>query len=127
MARFEAITTRTISFKTYLKYVKEIFSDNKEIISQQYVGVSLSFYNESINKWISIFSTRKEYQDFKNGYLVFKLNGVVRVGSKKYNENKEDMGTYYTPLNDKQFLSLMIGKECVWYDDMISSLIDKYE
>ena len=37
------------------------------------------------------------------------------------------MGTYYTPLNDKQFLSLMIGKECVWYDDMISSLIDKYE
>ena len=77
MARFEAITTRTISFKTYLKYVKEIFSDNKEIISQQYVGVSLSFYNESINKWISIFSTRKEYQDFKNGYLVFKLKGFA--------------------------------------------------
>ena len=134
MARFEAITTRTISFKKYINLVKEILTNNDDIISKQYIGLTESYYRENIQKWVRIFSKRNDYEYFKNGYLVFEGNVYVRENSKFYNENKEDMETYsttsrtyYTPLNDKQFLCLMIGKECLWYNDMISSLIDKYE
>lgn len=125
---------KRVTFKTYLKLVKEILTNNDDIISQQYIGLTESFYRENIQKWVRIFSNRNDYEKFNGGYLVFKGIVYVRENSKFYNENKEMMDkysttsrTYYVPFNNKQFLSLMIGTECIWYDETIKYLVNKYE
>ena len=119
-----------VIFKTYLKYVKEIFSDNKEIISQQYVGVSVSFYNESINKWIDLFNSKRFYSTYKYGFLSTNfINPTLftRKNSEYYEMYKNLLDPKDIVLNDMQFLCLMIGKECYWYDDQIEKLIEKYK
>lgn len=122
-----------ITYKTYIKFVKEILTNNDDIIIQQYIGLTESYYRENIQKWVRIFSNRNDYEKFNGGYLVFKGIVIIRENSKFYNENKEDMDkysttsrTYIQSLNNKQFLSVMIAKECIWYDDMVTQLIQKY-
>ena len=125
---------KKVSYKKYLELVKEILTNNDDIISQQYIGLTESFYRENIQTWIRIYSNRNDYEKFIGGYLVFKGNVMIRENAKFFKENKEIMDqystkarSYYVALNDKQFLSLMIGKECIWYDETIKFLINKYE
>ena len=123
---------KRVTYKTYLKLVKEILTNNDEIISKQYIGLSVSFFKNQMNEWISLFSNNHSFEKFKYGLIVFNSKINYRLGSKfddikKKDDADLDLPNIEIPRNDKQFICLMIGKECIWYDDMVMQLVDKYK
>ena len=121
-----------VTYKTYLKLVKEILTNNDDIISQQYIGLNESFYRENIQKWVNLFSNRNDYDRYKYGFSrrnFFTGLIYVRKDSEYFNQSfPEDLvGAGIKVVNDKQFISVMIAVECIWSKDVIDKLLNKYK
>jgi hypothetical protein len=120
-----------VTFSKYREMLVEILTNNDEIISKQYIGLTESFYKKQMNEWISLFSDNHSFEKFKYGTIVFNGKINYRLGSTFDNDPRKDevldLPYIETPRNDKQFICLMIGKECIWYDEMVMLLVYKYK
>ena len=109
---------KRVTFSKYREMLVEILTNNDEIISKQYIGLSVNFYKNQMNQWISLFSDNFAYEKFKYGTIVFNGKINYRLGSKFDDKKKKDevldLPYIEIPRNDKQFICLMIGKECIF-------------
>lgn len=123
---------KQVSYSKYREMLVEILTNNDEIISKQYIGLSESFYRQNIQEWVNLFSSRNDYDKYKYGFSrrnFFTGLEYVRKNGEYFNQSfPEDLvGAGIKVVNDKQFISVMIAVECIWSKDIIDELLDKYK